>query len=306
MTLEIRLRRFSFLPGFIQTGNGEPRRAHILGKKETQQVGKQDPRRPNDKSPQEKNSGKFRPLTNIGLGEVDDALRYFLPQMVPSPLEAWVARNYFCQLPIRQRTEEQSPVVFGRVRSSYPVEGNAQNIEQIEMYFPNLQTEPDLLSIRRNDIYWQRPVQSYCVGVKMYLSEAEMDDFSRSENIFIEKGFAPIYETGYLSLLDMNEQNHSNLLWLNVIGSEWFASIPESVQPEIRERLRDLVSWNPLMLNYHPKRYSLRYLPLNDELDFQYGFTRYFLFTPQDTNQVLQKVGEKFDEIFMHGSTEGI
>ncbi|MGE5374277.1 MAG: hypothetical protein ACM3XO_04405 [Bacteroidota bacterium] len=300
MTLEIHLRRFSFLPGFIQTGNGEPRRAHIVGKNQAQPVGKQDPRHPNDRSPREQNTGRYRPLTSIGLGEVDDALRYFMPQMVPSPLEGWIARDYFCQLPVRQQTEEQSPLVFGRVRSSYPVEGHAQNIDQMEIYFPTLQTEPDLLNIRRSDISWQLPLHSYCVGVKMYLSEAEMDDFSRSENIFIEKGFAPIYETGYLSLLDMTEQDHSNLLWLNVIGSEWFASIPESVQPEIRVRLRDLVSWTPLILNYHPRRYSLRYPPLNDELDFQYGFTRHFLLTPQDTNQVLQKAGEKFDEIFMH------
>jgi hypothetical protein len=299
MTLEIRLRRFSFLPAFLQTGNGEPRRAHVLGKNEPQTVGKQDPGRPNDKPPQDQDSGKYRPLTSIGLGEVDDALRSFLPQMVPSPFEGWIARNYFCQLPVKQKTEHQSPVVFGRVRSSYPAEGNVQNIEQMEMYFPNLQREPDLLSIRRNDIQWQQSIQSYCVGVKMYLSEREQADFSRSENIFIEKGFAPIYDTGYLSLLEMTEHEQSSLLWLNVIGSEWFASLPDSVQPEIRQRLRELVGWDKLVLNYHPRRYALRHLPLNDELDFNYGFTRHFLLTPQDTNQVLQKVDETFARIFM-------
>ena len=84
-----------------------------------------------------------------------------------------------------------------------------------------------------------------------------------------------------------------------MIGSEWFASIPDSVQPEIRERLRDLADWNMLLLNYHPRRYTLHYLSLNEELDFNYGFTRHFLTAPQDTNQVLQKVDQKFAEIFM-------
>lgn len=302
MTLEIRLRRFSFLPGLMQTGNGEPRKAHIVGKGQAQPVGGQDPRHPDDRSPRGQGSGRFRPLASLSLGEVDDALRRFMPQMVASPVEGWIARNYFCQLPVRQRADEQSPVVFGRVRTSYPAEGNAQNIEQMEMYFPNLGTGPDLLSIRRSDIHWQRPIQSYCVGVRMYLSGQEMDDFSRSENIFIEKGFAPIYETGYLSLLDMSEQDHASLLWLNVVGSEWFASIPDSVRPEIRERLRSLVEWNKLLLNYHPKRYALRYLPLNDELEFSYGFTRHYLITPQDTNQVLQKVDQVFGENFMQGA----
>jgi hypothetical protein len=105
-----------------------------------------------------------------------------------------------------------------------------------------------------------------------------------------------------LNLLDVHDQDHSPLLWLNVIGSEWFASIPDSVQPEMRQHLRELAGWDQLILNYHPKRYSLRYLSLNDELDFNYGFTNHFLITPQDTNQVLQQVDEVFGKMFMHAT----
>ena len=299
MTLEIRLRRFSFLPDLIQTGNGESRKAHFLGKKQAAPVEKQDQGQRNDNTPQRQETGKYRSLASVTLGEVDDAIRHYQSQMVSSPLDGWIARNYFCQLPVRQRTEEQSPVIFGRVRTCFPGDGNVQNVDQMELYFPTATAGPDLLNIRRSDILGQRPLQSYCVGVKMYLSEAEMEDFRRSENIFVEKGFAPLYETGYLDLLEVNEQNLSSLLWLNVIGSEWFASIPDSVQPEIRERLRDLADWNMLLLNYHPRRYTLHYLSLNEELDFNYGFTRHFLTAPQDTNQVLQKVDQKFGEIFI-------
>ena len=299
MTLEIRLRRFSFLPGLIQTGNGEPRKAHFLGRKQAAPVEKQDQGQRNDNSPQNQNTGKYRPLGSITLGEVDDVLRYYLPQMVPSPVDGWIARNYFCELPVLKRTEDQTPLIFGRVKTCFPGDGNVQNVDQMELYFPNNGAGPDLLNIRHSDLLGQRPMQSYCVGVKMYLSEAEQEDFRRSENIFIEKGFAPLYETGYLDLLDMNDQVLSSLLWLNVIGSEWFASIPDSVQPEIRERLRDLADWNLLLLNYHPKRYSFRYLSLNDELDFNYGFTKHFLATPQDMNQVLRKADAAFGEIFM-------
>ena len=299
MTLEIRLRRFSFLPGLIQTGNEGPRKAHFLGKKQAAQVEHQDQGQRNHNSPKKQTSGKYRPLGSLTLGEVDDALRYYLPQMVSSPFDGWIARNYFCQIPVLLRTDEQSPVVFGRVKSCFPGDGNIQNIDQMEIFFPNASAGPDLLNIRRSDILGQRPMQSYCVGVKMYLSESELDDFKRSESVFIEKGFAPVYETGYLDLLDLNGQNYSSLLWMNVIGSEWFASIPESVQPEIRERLRDMADWNMLLLNYHPKRHAFRYLSLNEELDFNYGFTRHFLMTPQETNQILHKVDQTFGEIFM-------
>jgi hypothetical protein len=298
MTLEIRLRRFSFLPGLIQTGNGEPRKAHFLGKKQSTPVENQDQGQSRQTPPQRQQSSRYRPLGSVTLGEVDDALGYYLPQMVPSPAEGWIAGNYFCQLPLRQRTDDQSPVIFGRVRTCYPGDGNIQNIEQMELYFPTTTAGPDLLNVRRNDIFGQSPIQSYCVGVKMYLSPAEQEDFGRSEHIFLENGFAPLYETGYLDLLDLHEQDHS-IFWLNVIGSEWFASIPDSVQPEIRERLRDLADWNMLLLNYHPRRYALRYLSLNEELDFNYGFTPHFLITPQDTGQVLQKVDEAFNSIFM-------
>jgi hypothetical protein len=40
---------------------------------------------------------------------------------------------------------------------------------------------------------------------------------------------------------------------------------------------------------------------LNEELDFNYGFTEHYLFAPQDTNQVLKKVDESFAGIFMRG-----
>ncbi len=299
MTLEIRLRRFSFLSGLIQTGNGEPRKAHFLGKKQAAPVEKQDQGQSNNDPPQRQNSSKYRPLDSITLGEVDDALQHYLPQLVASPVEGWIARNYFCELPVRVRTEDQSPVVFGRVKTCFPGDGHVQNVDQMELYFPNADARPDLLNVRRGDVFVQQPVQSYCVGVRMYLSEGEMQDFRRSENIFIEKGFAPLYETGYMDLLDMDEQDHTALLWLNVIGSEWFASIPDSIQPEIRARLRVLADWNMLLLNYHPRHYAMRYLSLNDELDFNYGFSRHFLMMPQDTNQVLQKVDATFGEIFM-------
>jgi hypothetical protein len=128
-----------------------------------------------------------------------------------------------------------------------------------------------------------------------------MADFAPSENIFVEKGFAPLYQTGYIDLLEVNEQNHSSLLWLHVIGSEWFASIPDSVQAEVRAQLRNLVAWNTRIFNYHPKRHAMRYLPLNEELDFQYGFTEHYLVAPQNTDQTLKKLEESFAEIFMRG-----
>jgi hypothetical protein len=302
MALETALRRFTLLPRFIQNGNGEPRKAHYLGKDEATPIErKQDQGRKNDSPPRKPSTDKYRDLSDITLGEVQEVFDHFKDQLVASPAEGWIAKNYFCQLPLKRKGEVRPPAVFGRVKTCFPSDGYANNIEELEMFFPRRNAAPDILHIRLDDISLQKPTYSFCVDVKVYGSEEEMADFSRSENIFIEKGFAPVYETSYMDLLDIHEQNHSPLPWLYVIGSGWFASIPESVQPEIRQQLQNLVRWNKVIFNYHPKRYSLRYRSLNEELDFNYGFTEPFLLAPQDTDQALRKIEESFGGIFMQG-----
>ncbi|RPJ23338.1 MAG: hypothetical protein EHM33_21260 [Chloroflexi bacterium] len=304
MALETAFRRFSLLPGFIQTGNGEPRKAHWLGDKRKQSTTPQQDQGQHgqdDRPPGPRDTRGYRDLASLTIGEVDEVYNYFKHQLIPSPAEAWIAKNYFCQIPLQRRGAERPPVAFGRLKTCYPADGYVNNIEELEMYFPRRQAPPDLLHIRFDDISLQKLTQSYCVGLKLYVTEEEMADFSRSENIFIEKGFAPLYETGYIDLLDVSEQNHSTLPWFYVMGSGWFASIPDSVRGEVGEQLRNLVRWQKVIFNYHPRRYSLQYRSLNEELDFQYGFTEHYLVAPQDTEQVLRKVEEQFGEMFMRG-----
>jgi hypothetical protein len=304
MALETAFRQLGLLPGFIQTGNGEARKAHWLGNKSQQSTtpGQEQKQGGHDDHPPKRpDAGGYRSLASLTLGEVEDAYNHFRGQLVSSPAEGWIAKNYFCQLPLKRRGDDRPPLVFGRLKSVYPSDGHIHNIEEMEMYFPSTAARPDILHLRAHDISREKPSQSFCIGVKFYVSQEEMADCSQSENIFLEKGFAPLYENGYLDLLDVNEQNHSTLPWLHVIGSEWFASIPDSVQPEIRVHLRELVGWGKIVFNYHPRRHALRYLSLNDELDFSYGFTGHVLVAPQNTEQTLKKVTERFGEMFMRG-----
>ena len=294
----------ALLPRFIQTEDGEPGKAHWLGDKRKQSTAPQQASNQGgqeDRPPPRRDTRGYRALASLTIGEVEEAYRFFVGQLVPSPAEGWIAKNYFCQLPLRRKGDDRPPVVFGRVKTCYPSDGYVDNVEQMEVYFPRSHGAPDVLHVHQYDIAEHRPTQSYCVGVKFHVSEEEMGDFRGAENIFIEKGFAPLYENGYLDLLELSEQSHAALPWLHVIGSGWFASIPDTVQGELREKLRSLVRWNQTIVNYHPRRYSLQYLSLNEELDFQYGFTEHYLVAPQDTGQVLKKVEESFSEIFMQG-----
>lgn len=302
MTLELSLRRFSLLPNFIQTGNGEPRKAHFLGKdRATSLESKQDTGGKRDDDSKQPQTGPYRSLSTITIGEVDDAYRYYENQLAASPNEAWVARNYFCSLPLKRKGDGRPSAVFGRVKTCYPAEGHLQNVEELELYFPSKEGHPDVLHLFADEIALQRPVLSYCVRVKCFVSPQEKEDFSHSENDFVEHGFLTSYETGYLDLIDLSEQNHASLPWSFIFGSEWFTTIPPSTRDEVREKLRRLAYRDRVILNYHPRRYALQYLSLNEELDFNYGFSERVLLAPQDTNQVLMKVEEGFNEMFIRG-----
>src|SRR5215211_311458 len=174
MALETAFQRLRFLPGFIQTGNGEPRKAHWLGNKQTtppeqdQKQGRHD-----DQTPKRPDPRGYRSLSSITLGEVEDAYNQFRTQLVPSPAEGWIAKNYFCQLPLKRRGDDRPPLVFGRVKTVYPSDGHLHNVEEMELYFPSLEGAPDMLHIRDHDLSLQKPSQSYCVGVRFYVSEDE-------------------------------------------------------------------------------------------------------------------------------------
>src|SRR6266508_771742 len=151
MALDLSLRRWLLLPRFIQTGNGEPRKAHYLGNKDATQIeGKQDQGK-NEQPPTPSQKEKYRSLESIKIGEVKQVLDYFQPQLVPSPMPEWVAKNYFCQLPLDRKRDRPS-AVFGRVRTCFPGDGNIQNIEEMELQFPRSKAAPDLLQLFPDDL----------------------------------------------------------------------------------------------------------------------------------------------------------
>src|SRR5512138_3801837 len=122
MALETVFRRLSLLPGFIQTGNGEPRnKAHWLGNQQPAPPQQdQNQHRQDDRPPQQRDPRGYRDLASLTLGEVEQAYNYFKPQLISSPTEAWIAKNYFCEIPLKSKGQDRPPVVFGRVRTCYP------------------------------------------------------------------------------------------------------------------------------------------------------------------------------------------
>lgn len=305
MALETLLRRSLFSPPFIQTGNDKPRKPHWVGDKgPTPAQQGRTPGSPggkdDDRSAKRPDPRGYRDPASLTLGEVQDAYSFFKAQLLPSPYESWVATNYFCMLELVRRRDGRPPVVFGRVKTCYPSDGYINNIQDMELYFPNKDRKPDTVLLRAEDILLDptKPVQSYGVRVKFFASPEDMADFDEYENLFLEKGFILEFTPGYIDLLDMNEHDHAAYPWLYVIGSRWLASIPESVQPEVREKLKSLIQWNKLIFNYHPERLPHEIRSLNRELGYKAGFTDIFLIEPEDPQQTVKIVQSTFEKLF--------
>ncbi len=306
MALETALRRFSLITLFAQTGSDEPppsgmkRRLHWVGQKEPLKQKQDGGKKRGGQSPKKKEARGYRELSSVTLGEVDEAHKHYANQLAPSPYPAWIAPNYFCMIHLTQKREPRPPALFGRVKTCYPGDGHVQNVQQLELLLPNRERAPDVIHLRANDILVapNKPLQSFCARLRFLLSPEDAADFTGHDNLFLGHGFLPDFNNGYIDLLDINEHNHTSLPWMYVIGSRWFASIPVSVQPEIREKLTKLIHWNKLIFNYHPERLQREVRTLNRELGFKAGYTDIFLIEPEDPSQTLQIASKTFDKIF--------
>lgn len=312
MTLEITFKRSLFLPHFAQKGDDKTppsgmKRIHWVGDKEPKQPQQDQNQGRNRKEnkpdkreiPSVRDARGYRELSSIMLGEVSDAHKHFATELLPSPYPAWLATNHFCMLDLRSRSG-RPPAMFGRVKTCYPSDGYLQNIQQMEIYFPQKDRAPDVVLIHADDVIHDphKPVQSFCLRVKFLASEADVEDFREYENLFLEQGFIPEFDHSYIDLLDVHEQNQTALPWFYIIGSRWFASIPDSVRVEVREQLGKLIRWNRLIYNYHPERLPYEIKSLNRELGYKHGFTEFSLIEPETPVQTAQIVASTFEKIF--------
>lgn len=303
MTLELAFRR-SLLPHFAQKRDGKTppsgtKRIHWVGDREPAQPGQDQGGNRKENRPGRHDTRGYRDLSSITLGEVSDAYNYFEAQLLLSPYPAWIGTNYFCTMDLIRR-DGFPPAIFGRVKTCYPSDGYFQNIQDLEIYLPQKDRAPDIVLLHAEDIRRDphRAPQSYCMRVKILASEEDLNDFNGTENLFLEQGFLAEFDQGYLDLLDMHEQNQAALPWFYVIGSRWFASIPQSVRIEVREQLGKLIRWNKLVFNYHPESLTNEARSLNRELGYKHGFTEFALIEPETPQQTAQIVASTFEKLF--------
>jgi len=307
MTLGLGYQKFSLLSLLAQKGgddslpSGMKRKIHWVGKKEP--VEQKPDLNPNQggKTPKNRNQQGYRELSSVTLGEVSDSYEHYANQFSPSPLPGWLAPNQFCMIHLKQKRDHRPPAIFGRVKVCYPSDGYAQNIQELELLLPSKDRAPDLIHLSVNDILFtpEKPIQTFCLRVRFLVSPEDLNEFSGIEDLCFQEGFFPEYSTGYVNFFDINEHNHTSLPWMYLISSRWFASIPNSIQPEIREKLLKLIQWNRLIGNYHPELMMPREVhSLNRELGFKPGFTDFFLIEPENPKQTVDIISRMFNQRF--------
>lgn len=299
MTLEISLRKpFSLLRVLHAQNDESQHEYHWIGQK---QDTKQEPATSgkHNRNPQGKKSQqKYRPLSDLTLGEVEDVYQFFEHQLVTAEVN-WIGKNYFCQIPLKRKRDGRPPMVFGRVKTCYPSDGVLDNIEELELYFPHKETTPDILHVQKDDISRrsQRPVQSYFVRVSVFASDEEKAELVASDPLLRMNGFYPEFESSYLNLLEMSEGDQSAYPWLNVIGSRWFDTIPDSLHEELKGKLKEMIGWGKQVFNYHPEWLPNEVNSLNRTLGFKYGFSPIVLTEPGNIHETAFIVKKTFERL---------
>jgi len=299
MSLEISLRpTFSFLR-VLRAQSDEPQQDyHWVGhKRDVKQgdSGKDD----QNKSQQNKRTEQgYRPLSSITLGEVEDAINLFEHQLVQTH-ENWISKNHFCKIPLKRKRDGRPPMIFGRVKTCYPSDGQIENIEDIELAFPHVDSKPDALLIHKEDIsiYSHKPIESYSVRVQFMASAEDVVDFAESDPIFMMNGFVPEFDSGYYDILEMTEMNQFVYPWLYVIGSRWFDSVPASLQVEVRAKLEKMIQWNKQIFNYHPNWLPNEISTLNRILGYKYGFSDTVLIEPENPQETVHIIEKTFNSM---------
>jgi len=301
MTLELSLKHPLFLPRFMQAQKNEPRRdIHWVGQnKDTRN--EQGPVKQNDPPQKPDGSQGYRSLSSIKLSDVSEAQKYFANQLIPSPHPAWIGMNHFCNLSLAREMDNRPPMIFGRVKTCYPSDGYINNIQDVELWFPHKNGQPDPILLGANDILPspQGIIQSFGVRVKFWGLPEDLADFQSHENLFIEQGLTIEPASDYLELLHLDDFNKDNYPWFHIVSSRWFASIPNSVQDDVRKSILQLVGWGKLILNYHPKWLPPEIYTLNRELDLNYGFSEHYLIAPESPQQAVHIVAVSLNKLFM-------
>jgi len=298
MTLEISLRNPFTFPRALWIKKGESRQDyHWIGHTNDEEQRSNTPGEPNQKPQNKKNKQRYRPLTDITLGDVDDALELFKHQLLPMQ-ENWIRKNSFCQIPLKRR---QPSTIFGRVKTCYPSDGFLDNVEEMELYFPKNKGKPDVVHIDKDEIsrHSQRALQSYFMRVRVLATAEEQTELAELVSPLSMNGFYPEFENGYLDLVEMNDANRLLHPWMYVIGSRWFASVPESIHTEMRSILKSMIQGGQHLFNYHPNWLPREIPTLNEELGYQFGFTSQLLVQPHNMEQVSVIVNRTFNNLFL-------
>lgn len=305
MSFEIAFKRPLFMPGLLRFGEENPPPpkpkkfwSHTLGANEAGPF-RDGQFSDGQNEPGAENNGKYdergcRRLPTISPGEVQSAFALYEHQLIPTDDGALVRKNNFYAIPLLRYSGAPS-YIFGRVKVCMPADGHIQDVDELELAFPQVRGEPERVVIEPHDANLEDVIQSYRIRVRVYGTEEDRADFQQVSQNFAQAGFALDFADKVSELLELNLLEGESLPWFHVIGSRWLAKIPRARRNDVRQMVYRLCAHETLLINYHP-RHTVR--TLNDELDFQHRLTEFYLSELKTPEQVRLTVRVLFEKIF--------
>lgn len=300
MAFEIAFKNTPLLPRLLQFAEDQPRPpkpkrfwAHTLGGEEAAPFPDGQPPLGQDEKYDERGCRRTR---TISPGEAQSALALYQDQLTSTDDGALIRKNGFYTIPLL-RYSGAPAFVFGRVKVCMPSDGHIQDMQEMELSFPQAGGAPDRIVLEPREVDLEEPVQSYRVRVKIFGAEADRADFMPFARKFAEAGFDFDFGRDFNDLLETDLLEKESLPWFHVIGSRWFAQIPRSRREAVKRVLLRLCSRETLIINYHPRRAG-RIRPLNEELEFQPRLSEFLLSDPKNPGQVHFAVRTVFEKIF--------
>ncbi|MFT3895294.1 MAG: hypothetical protein QM730_27025 [Anaerolineales bacterium] len=239
-------------------------------------------------------------LTEVTDTDVEMAMQFFGPQLRTAWDHNLIKKQRFCT--IRLVGNGGPAVIFGRVSTCYPHDGEIRSIRQMDILFPRLETEPAIVTVTEKDILsddFGDPPTSYLFRIQILGDAEDGSEFEGKDEDFQKKGFSAELNYEFDDLqsfhIQSDEQKFS-MPWVYVISSRWISMLPKDIYAVVFANLKNiLMQRNRIIINYHPDGYS----SLNKVFKLRPGVSPIWFHDADTVDDVLDITEQTFNSLIM-------
>jgi len=190
---------------------------------------------------------------------MEDAFKVIAPQLSPlietgkGPLDAAandsreLRKNCFCLLQLKAYEPRKLDWVFGKIKTSTPVNTLPDNLSQTEFLIPDTSRYTGILKLTSEDLYPGGIAKTWYVRVSAWVEEDEIDQLNALAGAFHDEGFHVEPSTDLKLVSDyvglrLDEKRRQP--WVYVVSSKWLSKLGTFQLYAVKANLRLLLEYN--------------------------------------------------------------